>query len=111
MGVTVSAGHSTFSGSEPDDGPEAHLEECVFGPNAGVDLSWLREVPGLSRVTFYRVRFHDVKYGREELMPMLEGREEPVLKGCRLCDHLIPGDEGSSDVCPDELSNRCVMSA
>lgn len=109
----MSAGSgSRLAGPEPGEhGPDVYFEECVLGPNVGVDVTWLREVPGLKRVTFYRVRFHDVKYGREELMSMVEGREEPLFTSCRLCDHLICGDVGSSDVCPDELSHRCVLSA
>jgi hypothetical protein len=118
--VTVSSGTrgpwpghtSEIRGPEPGhSGPEARFEDCVLGANCDVDLTWLREVPDLERVTFKGVGFHDVRYGREELWPMLAGQVRPVLKGCRLCGLLIAGDEGAPDVCPDGLAHRCVLFA
>ncbi len=96
--------------SEDRRGPHVVFTGCVIGSGCDVDLTWLKEVPGLEEVRIVGVTLKDCRYGREELWGMFVGRKHVSLKGCRICNALILDEEGLSDVCPDELSYRCVMS-
>lgn len=93
-------------------GPSILMRNCHFvGPDLIIDLAFVRDVEGLERVEIRDVRFGGGVYGRREFLSLLEGRREAVIKGCRICRLPISGDDGSSDVCQDDLLVRCVMSA
>ena len=115
MGITVKIVGSDqyIEGSKAMDGlPPVHVYDCYFGgPDLLLDMSWLGEVDGLESVDIRKVRFNGGHYGRRELLHLIEGRTVALIVGCRICSLPIDGAAGASDVCPEELSFRCVLSS
>ncbi len=112
MGLKVECGQGrTIVGSASHDEGRVKvlLVKVHFGPGMDLDMTWVDDVPGLVSVTIDGVHVSSARYGREELLPLVEGRTEALIKGCSACGSLIDGGEGSSDLCPDELSYRCVL--
>lgn len=115
MGLTIKcagAGQYIKGSTRIDGATPVEFYDCFFGgPDLEVDMSWLEEVVGLKRVEIRNVCMNGGHYGKADLLHLIEGRDVAVLVGCCVCSLPISGDDGSSDVCPDDLSFRCVLSS
>jgi hypothetical protein len=108
MGSTTIAGPAAGK-------PRVSICDCYLGgpdgPDVFLDVSWLGDVKGLESVEMNGIRFHGGHCGREEILPLVEGRTTAIITGCRICYSPVDGSAGAPGVCPDELSFRCVLSS